>query len=253
MESAQSSQSKSNQAIQPDQEMEAAFSEMDLLVKNLKMPRRRRRVFRWIVVLTGLIACVSLLVYFKRPLLTAAGRLLVYESELKPGDVVVVLTGGGTARLERAIELLKAGMAPKILMTLPEVVPRDAAYYDLYTTENTMCKAVMEFRGIPPEQIAWSDQAFYSTYSEAVFLRDWMKRNQCRSAIVSSGYFQSRRAKWSMDHAFRGSDFTIQIAPAPEELYSVEEWWKNEEGIIMVENEYLKTAYYWVKGLIGRP
>lgn len=178
---------------------------------------------------------------------------MVYESDLQPCDVVVVLTGGGTLRLERAIELLKAGMAPQILMTLPEAVPKDAAYYDLYHTENLMCKAVMEFHGVALEQVAWSDRPFYSTYSEAVFLRDWMKRNQSRSAIVVSGYFQSRRAKWSMDHAFRGSEYTIQIAPAREELYSVEEWWKNEEGVIMVENEYLKTAYYWVKGIFGRP
>ena len=45
----------------------------------------------------------------------------------------------------------------------------------------------------------------------------------------------------------------IMIAPASNDMYSATDWWKHEEGLIMVENEFLKNTYYRIKGVLGTP
>jgi uncharacterized SAM-binding protein YcdF (DUF218 family) len=220
------------------------------------VPQEEKRFlgkFLWIGAFLFVLFIMFLVYVFRLPLLAAGGALLVYESELKPCDVAVVLTGGGITRLERAIELLQTGYAPKILLTLPDPLPEGVPYYDLFNTEKVMCQALLDYRKIPPEKIAWSQTPYNSTYAEAIFLRGWMEQNQCKSAIVVAGYFQTRRAKWAMERAFRGGAFDIRIAAASGELHSETDWWTNEEGVVMVENEYLKNIYYRIKGLIGNP
>lgn len=230
-------------------------TDLSLPTPSLRSEKNQRRLWKRLLIGASLflIVLLALAVVFHRSLLGAVGDLLVYESDLIPCDVAVVLTGGGTSRLERAIDLMQAGYAPKILMTLPNPIPEGTSYYDLFNTEKTMCQALLDFRSVPPEKIAWSQSPFHSTYSEAIFLRDWMEQNHCKSAIVVAGYFQSRRAHWAMNHAFKGGAFDIRIAAASEEFCSASDWWKDEEGIIRVENEFLKNTYYRLKGLVGTP
>ena len=202
-----------------------------------------KRYWIKIVIVGGGIFAVLIVfvcIVFHRPILRGVGELLVYESDLTPSELLVVLSGGGAVRLERAIELYKANYAPQILITLPEVIEGDIAHHDLISTEKSMCEGLLKLNGIPSDCVIWSNAAMYSTYGEALFVREWMTGNKCQSAIVITGYFQSRRAKWSMDHAFGESRFAVQIAPAKEDLYPVERWWTHEEGVIAVENEYLK-------------
>jgi len=35
------------------------------------------------------------------------------------------------------------------------------------------------------------------------------------------------------------------MAGAPEEGFSKSNWWQTESGLIAVNNEFLKWAYYW--------
>lgn len=234
-----------------------SFPEEDLLYPRCPdaTPTKKRRfgIFLWFGAFLFVLSIVFLLYVFRLPLLAAGGALLVYESEMKPCDVAVVLTGGGITRLERAVELLQTGYAPKILLTLPDPLPEGVPYYDLFYTEKVMCQALLDYHKIPIELVAWSQTPYNSTYDEALFLRDWMEQNQCKSAIVVAGYFQTRRAKWVMERAFQGTGRDIRITYPSGDIHSKTDWWTNEEGFIMVENEYLKNVYYRLKGLIGNP
>ncbi len=194
-----------------------------------------------------------MLALFHQPLLTFLGNQLVYQSELHPVDVITVLGGGENRRVEEAVELYQQGYADTLLLCVPLEVDEDVPYRDLYTIEGRICQAVLDHHGIPAEPIHWATQTFYSTYAEAQFIQNWMRQHHAQSNIIVTGWFQSRRAKWTMEHVFSEKrQNELLYAPAPVKIFSSTQWWKHEEGMISVQNEYLKQTYYLFKYTLGQ-
>jgi len=214
-----------------------------------KIRRRWKRLALALITLSLILACCYV---YRQSILPSLASFLVYESQLSPCDAIAVLGGGGWRRVEKAAELYQAGYAPDIVICLPIDAPPDIPYRDLIVMEGRICAAILQQRGVPAEWTHWSEEPFYSTYAEAAFLKNWMLDNNRESILVVSGLFQSRRAKWTMARMFRGTEIDILMAPAPEEIYSASDWWTNEEGVVTVENEYLKSGYYLIRGLLGR-
>jgi uncharacterized SAM-binding protein YcdF (DUF218 family) len=119
-------------------------------------------------------------------------------------------------------------------------------HHDLLRNEKKTLQAVIDYHQIPGRAVQWSPTAFYSTYEELRFLVGWMTRHQFDSAIIVPGLFQSRRAKWTADQLF-AEDIQIVIAPAEEDRFNPQTWWKSMRGFIMVENECMKNLYYLIK------
>ncbi len=193
-----------------------------------------------------------LLYCFRHPLLRSMGSILVYESALKPVDIIVVLGGGGADRTEKAIELVKGGYADQILFTIPKEAPPDVPYSQNLNMESRICQAILNYHNIPVDSIRWVGEPFYSTYDEAIFINTLMDEKNYQSIVIVPGYFQSRRAKWTLDHFSHNTDREILVAPADAGVYSATNWWQHVDGIITVENELLKTPYYLLKLTLNR-
>ena len=194
----------------------------------------------------------AILYFLRKPILIAVGDALVYESDLQPADVIVVLGGGETLRAEQASKLYHEGYSQKLLVLLPKTLPDDAPYRDLIDMEQKLAVKVFNYWNVPQNHIDWAARPVFSTYEETLLIKEWMQKNQATSAIVVSGYFQSSRAQWVLDRAFEDTGFRIQVTPAPEPDLNVENWWSDIEGILNVQNEYIKYAYYRLRGLLGR-
>lgn len=194
-----------------------------------------------------------LLYVYRQPILIALGRNLVYESPLERSDVIVVLSGGSAERLEKGIELLQQGYAPCLLLLLPDRVDPSILNHDGIVQEKRINQGLLEHYQVPMEKVLWSDVPFYSTYGEVEWLKRWMIEYHRESAIVVTGLFQSKRAKWSFDFAWNGEPAPVLIVPASSDSYSVTNWWHHEEGFISVENEYMKSIYYRLKAFWGKP
>ena len=65
---------------------------------------------------------------------------------------------------------------------------------------------------------------------------------RCLPAYVTSSPAHSRRAKQTLDAVFRGSPVEVRIRSCPEELGP--DWWRQEDSLLQVTNEYLKMLYY---------
>lgn len=216
-----------------------------------RQKRRKGRLFLFALCICLL--CVLILYSLRRPIMVAMADSLVYESQLRRCDAVLVLSGGRSERIEKAIALHKAGYADTIQMTLPEEISDDAPAPDGLHKEVRMYKAFFELRQVAPDRVKWSSEPYYSTYDEAIFLKERMSQNGWDEAIIVPGYFQSQRARWSFDHAFDESSLNILVSPAAPEIVSTTNWWTHEEGFITVENEWIKGLYYRLKGMVGKP
>lgn len=206
---------------------------------------KRSKKFYLSAFLSLAIVC-GMIGFYRITLLQCISSFLVYESTPQKSDILCVLGGGGAVRLEKAIELCKAGYAEKIFIASPEVIPPEALYHDLLDEEKRIFQAIIEYYEIPADKIIWSTIPFYSTHEELTYINAMMSKDNMHSAIIIPGWFQSRRAKWTISR-FLDKDKTILIIPAPITDYSPEEWWTNLDGVITVENECLKNLYYLIR------
>ena len=57
-------------------------------------------------------------------------------------------------------------------------------------------------------------------------------------------WYHSRRALCVVRHHLP-EGVTVYYSPPPPTAVSADNWWENEEGLVAVINEFIKTGFYW--------
>jgi hypothetical protein len=50
--------------------------------------------------------------------------------------------------------------------------------------------------------------------------------------------------RWLIDKTLEGTGVTFVVVAAPAWGYTVDEWWKHEEGLVDFQNEVVKYGFY---------
>ncbi|MDP4827559.1 MAG: YdcF family protein [Flavobacteriales bacterium] len=182
---------------------------------------------------------------FREELLKSAGDFLVREDACTHVDAIVVLGGNSYERGLEGIKLFEAGWANLVVCTggnIPTVF--DAMDTVIYESELT--RSMMMKRGVSGDQVIALTTAT-STREEASEVLAWCKEHQKTSLMVVSSTFHTRRVSSTFEEAFEGSGVDLFFRAAPSTSYDEKRWWEAESGLIMVFNEYAKTAYYLMK------
>jgi uncharacterized SAM-binding protein YcdF (DUF218 family) len=175
-------------------------------------------------------------------ILLAVGEFLVVEDKLQPADVIHVIAGYYENRTDYAILLHKQGYGRQIFFTggwCPDLKE--------YHGQHSRKRALKQ--GIPLEAIAMDDSEVTSTYSEVVKLKEFIAQSRVpiHSVIVVSDPYHMRRARWTYRLLLDGQ-IRIQMAPVPfDSTHYQRRWWTDERSRDYVENEYLKTVYYYAR------
>jgi uncharacterized SAM-binding protein YcdF (DUF218 family) len=191
---------------------------------------------------------VPLLAYiFGTLILTAAGKALIVNDHLDPADMLFVLNGDVNTRPGQTVELYRQGLAP--VVGIAQAESHTTEEMGLIPNETDVAIQEMVNLGIPFDSIVVlpSDAAVTSTYDEAVALRQYVEANNIHSVIIVTSAFHTRRAKWICERELKGLDVTVSMAAAPDEDFTASNWWKSEQGLITVNNEYVKLFYYFWK------
>ena len=143
-------------------------------------------------------------------------------------DVIIVLGGGGNARIEYGVSLFRLGYANKILFTGYDA--HSMARYALYL-------------GVSNADILLEDRS-NTTYDNAKNSLEIMRTQGFRSVMIVTSCYHTRRANIIFKHAFRELDTTIACPPYDSKLDR--DWWKDKETATSVINEYLKLVYYYM-------
>jgi hypothetical protein len=61
------------------------------------------------------------------------------------------------------------------------------------------------------------------------------------------GSFEARRVRWIFRHEFEGKPVRIDVSASDSQQYVRANWWKDDVGIILFQNEILKYIYYRLK------
>jgi uncharacterized SAM-binding protein YcdF (DUF218 family) len=205
---------------------------------------RATRRARWPGCLILLLSLIVLAVILGRVWLPLLARALVVDQPPVAADAMMVLGGGDGSVQDRAIQLYNEGWAPLLISSgePPNLPGPERSYAELGAD-------YMIERGVPREAILVVPQAT-STYEEAmVCLALCQERGLDRLLVIADPY-HTRRASLTFRHVFRDADIALTFVGARPDWFDPNSWWQSERPVLAVFQEYLKLAYYLVKGYI---
>lgn len=179
------------------------------------------------------------------PILRATGDALVKEDLHARGDALYVLGGAVVERSIAAKRFLDEGVAPVAVFTgsnSPDVL----RLYGLHSSEAEISRRVAVLAGVP-EVLTSVLKEGTSTWEEALAVRDHALLNAYDTVVVVTTEFHTRRVSRVFNKVLVPAGLTVMVRAAPSARYNPACWWTSEEGLLMVNNEYVKLMYYWLK------
>jgi uncharacterized SAM-binding protein YcdF (DUF218 family) len=164
-------------------------------------------------------------------------KFLVARDPPKVSDAALVLAGDPDyERTQSAARLVLAGEARLLILTGGEIGPGDSA---------TSLREVAMRLGVRSEAIRM-EQVSTSTHESMLAIRPILERENVRRLIVVTSPYHERRAAWAARRTLPGVD--IVSRPADPARWQPLGWWKTRSNRRIVLGEYVKLAYYILRG-----
>lgn len=194
-----------------------------------------------------LLVLIILAFAFRSRILTGLADYLIVSDRLQPADVIVLLNSEVNTRPFRASALYQQGLAPVIVIARSESTP--TVDLGLVPNDTDISVGVMEKQGVPADRIIILPfpSGVTSTFDEASAVRQYVVAHQAYRIILVTSAFHTRRARWTFEKVLAGLPVRLEMAPVPYAGFDQTDWWKNETGLITLNNEYIKWFYYLFK------
>jgi uncharacterized SAM-binding protein YcdF (DUF218 family) len=194
------------------------------------------------------------LVVIHGKILTGVGSLLVVQDIPPKAEAAVVLNTGVDIypRLLEAADLYKQARIEKVVINgnrKTDILRHlESSGYDPPCKWYAEEISVLIFKGVAKDHIiAISAEDAYDTISEAKIVGETLINNGMSNVIITTSKFHSRRARHIWSKMYRGK-LRIYIAPAQNDPFDPEKWWKDKRQIRWVLSEYgAWIYYYWMK------
>ncbi len=193
-----------------------------------------------------LIAAAALAYVARRPVLTALGGFLIEEDPARPADAIVVLSGSVPDRMLEAVDLYRAHLAPRIILTREPVLPGLAVLRERggnvpeHHEENL---AIAQQLGIPATALVLLPTPVSSTIAEAQLVVSYLRAQGIRSVLLVTSKAHARRAGMIFRH-MAGSTYEVAVCPSPYDPFTAEAWWSERAYVRRVVTEYGKLLNY---------
>lgn len=206
----------------------------------------RKRAQRWVVSALAAMMIIVALIVTRSAWLPLPARFLEMHDQPTQADIIVVLGGAVPWRAMKAAQLFHEGYAPRVMA----LAGMDSEFFFEALGERLsdaeVNARILKRRGVPDSAIVTARGA-RGTYGEAQLFGDYVRRvKSVRSAILVTSGFHARRAKWVFGRVLAADGVRLIAIEAEEPGLRRDEWWRNENGMLAVFNEYLKFAYYIV-------
>jgi uncharacterized SAM-binding protein YcdF (DUF218 family) len=162
---------------------------------------------------------------------------LIARDPPRKADAALVLAGDPDyERTKSGARLVLAGEARLLIVTGGEPGPGDSAA--------SLREEAIRL-GIPPAAIRM-EEVSRSTHESLVAVRPILERENVRRLVVVTSPYHQRRALWAARRTLTGVE--IVSRPADPSSWQPAGWWKSRSGRRIVLGEYLKLAYYILRG-----
>lgn len=216
-------------------------------------------IYKKTIVLSLVFLLLCLCFVFRIKILRETGQFLISEDELQKAEAMFVLGGDSYDRGNLAADLYRKGFSGKIVC-LGENIPTVFRALGISYSESEVTEINIEMSFKNPENPITSDTGNSGVDSSVVILKKgtstmeevesilaFCNAYNLKKVIIISSKFHTRRIRMVCEKILKNTGIEFIIAGAPSSIYSEEEWWKSEEGLIMLNNEYVKLFYYLLK------
>jgi uncharacterized SAM-binding protein YcdF (DUF218 family) len=83
-----------------------------------------------------------------------------------------------------------------------------------------------------------------STFDEAKDTLAYAKEKNWKRIIIVTDEFHTHRAFYAFNKIFAESKVRVEVAGAANEVFSIENWWKSDRGIMAYLGESIKFPVY---------
>lgn len=181
---------------------------------------------------TGLL--IALLLIGIAWLVLRGGEFLVVDKP-QHADLIVVLAGETEVRPARALQLLRQGYAPRILLD----VPANAKVYDLEETQ----LAEGYIRKEPEaEAIGVCPIVGLSTRDESRDVGECVKADKPKKILIVTSDFHTRRSLSIFRRQLRGIEFSTAAASDPTQFGA--RWWSRRQWAKTFVDEWLRLIWW---------
>ena len=175
-----------------------------------------------------------LLVVILVALASQAARFLVVDQPEK-SDAIVVLAGETNVRPARALELLRQGVAPRVLM--------DAETRDLIYDQRLTDIAQKYVSGLPEaNRVSVCSVVGFSTNAETDDVSRCLQSLGAHRVLIVTSDFHTRRALMIFRHRLPQYQFNAAAARNPAQFG--EAWWTNREWAKAAFDEWSKLLWW---------
>lgn len=181
--------------------------------------KRRRKHIALLAVVALLLMVLAVLAF--------PHQILCVDSGERKADVIVLLGGGAHERPERAAELFRAGVAPRIIIT-------GAGDADAN-------RQLLIADGVPEAAIEMESKS-KSTRENAIFSLPLLQAAGVKRAIIVTSWYHSRRSLKCFKHYAPGIDFSV----SPSYFAYARTEWSRANMRAYLFREYVKLFAYWI-------
>lgn len=186
-----------------------------------------------------MVALISLVLgYF---VLRAAGAFLIISDDLVLSDAIVIMGGGGEARMNEALEIFRDKYARVIILT--ETGEQAGEYEHLQSFD---LQIQLLSHGVPGGNILITDDVVGSTLDEAKAVKTMLERRQFSSAIIVTDPYHTKRTSIIFRDVFEGSDKMLTFRPVSPSWYTSRTWFLSADGWRFTMLEYFKLIGYFI-------
>jgi len=211
---------------------------MDSSVSHTHSARR----YGWWLASVLIVLAIAIAWMARVTILRGVAELWVVSDPLDHADAIVVLGGRMDVRPFAAVDLYKRGFAPRILISNVAIDP--LAAMQLWPGQTEVTRQILIKFGVPPDAVVKFGDEVSSTYEEARAVLDWAKSSGARNLLIPSELFATRRVRWTFQHEAASTGIRIIVHPITPRGYNVDNWWRDEGGLIDFLNEGIKYFYY---------
>jgi len=167
-------------------------------------------------------------------ILQSIGRRLMHRDELAPADAIVVPDGGEfDNRFASGLSLFRRGYAPRLIVCR-------SSYHE---GESLWPEKESRLR---PDEILLLRSSAVSTQDEAQEARPLLRRLGCRSVLVVTSWYHTRRARTIFARELTRAGIDVRTFPVDVPDSDAETWWESKEGRTTVLLESVKLLITWL-------